>query len=85
MDLPIASLMIEGFCKGFEMRAKKEEEEAEEILSAIDYSALKPLCVRYDNKTGEYPEHEHEGAAVFEFFEKLKDGVENKKKKGEEK
>lgn len=75
MDIPIADLMVEGFCKGFERQAKKEEKEAEEIVNAINSDALKTLCTRYDNKTGEYPEHEHEGAAVFAFFEKLKDKV----------
>ena len=75
MDAPIARLMMEGVCKGFEIRAKKEKKEAVAIVNAIDHQALKALCVRYDNKTGEYPEHEHEGAAVLAFFEKLKDKV----------
>ena len=86
MDAPIASLMAEAFCKGYEKQAKKEEEEAEDIVNGIDPDALRRLCTRYDNKTGEYPEHEHEGAAVFAFFEKLKDDIEKeeKSKKGAE-
>jgi hypothetical protein len=80
MDAPIASLMIEGFCKGYEKQAKKEEKEAEEIVNTINSDALKALCTRYDNKTGEFPEYAYVGASVFKFFEKLKAGVEEKDK-----
>ena len=69
MDAPIASLMIDGFLKGYKKQAKKEEAEAEEIVNGIDPIALEALCTRYDNKTGSYPEHEWEGDAIFEFFD----------------
>ena len=81
MDAPVASRIAGGFMVRYEKQAKKEEKEAEEIVNAINPDALKALCTRYDNKTGEYPKHEHEGAAVLAFFEKLKDNVEKGKKK----
>lgn len=71
MDAPRASIEVESFLKGYEAKANEEEKEAEEIVNAIDPNALLALCTRYDNKTGEYPEHEHEGAAVLAFFERL--------------
>jgi hypothetical protein len=85
MDAPIASRAAGWFCEGFLEQAKEEEKEAEDLVNRIDSDVLKALCIRYDNKTGEYPEHEHEGAAVFAFFEKLKDNIEmeGKSKKGE--
>lgn len=79
MDAPIASLMAAAFCEGYEKQAKIEEKEARNIVNAINSDVLKALCIRYDNKIGEYPEHKHEGAAVFAFFEKMKDNVEMKK------
>ena len=84
MDAPIARLMVEGFCKGYEEQAKKEEKEAEEIVNTINSDALKALCTRYDNKTGEFPEYAYVGASVFKFFEKLKDNVEKRKEKEKE-
>ena len=72
MDAPLAAFCADAFLRGYEKQAKKEEKEAEEIVNIINYDALKALCTRYDNKTGEYPGHEHEGAAVLAFFEKLK-------------
>ncbi|MCK4825145.1 hypothetical protein KA005_55870 [bacterium] len=75
--------MAKWFCEGYEKQAKKEEKEAKDIVNAINSDALKALCARYDNKTGEYPRHEHEGAAVFTFFEKLKADVGNGKEKQE--
>jgi hypothetical protein len=81
MDAPIANLMLKGLLKGYEKQAKKEEKEAEELVARIDSNALYALCIRYDNKTGEYPEHEHEGASVFEFFEKMKEEVKERMKK----
>ena len=83
MDAPLAAKCIEGFLAGFERQAKKEEKEAEEIVHTINLDALKALCTRYDNKTGEYPEHEHEGAAVLAFFEELKIDVEKRKNENE--
>ena len=79
MDAPIASRIVEWFCEGYEKQAKKEVKEAEDIVNRINPDALRMLCTRYDNKIGGYPEHEHEGAAVFEFFEKLKANVESEK------
>ena len=84
MDAPIASLMMEGFCKGFERQAKKEEKEAKTIIAGINPALLQALCTRYDNKIGEYPEHRHEGEAVLKFFSRLKKEVKNMKKKDEE-
>lgn len=81
MDAPIASLAEKWFCEGYENQAKKDEEEAEEIVDGINYEALKALCTRYDNKIGEYPEHEHEGAAVLDFFERLRDHCRKKEVK----
>ena len=85
MDAPIADLMIKGFLKGYEKQAKKQEKEAEDLVKRIDSNALYTLCIRYDNETGEYPEHEHEGASVFEFFEEMKEEVKERTKKDEEK
>lgn len=79
MDAPIASLIAKYFCIGYGAQAKKEEEEAVKIVNEISYDALKALCKRYDNKSGDYPEHEFEGAAVLAFFEKLRDDVKMKK------
>lgn len=81
MDTPIADLMLNRLLKGYEKQAKKEEKEAEELVTRIDINALCALCIRYDNKTGEYPGHEHEGASVFEFFEKLKEEVKERMKR----
>lgn len=82
MDAPIASLMIDRFLKGYEKQAKKEEKkEAEEIVNTINSDALKALCTRYDNKTGEFPEYAYVGASVFKFFEELKTDVEKEKEK----
>jgi len=80
MDAPLAAKCIEWFLAGYEKQAKKEEKEAEVIVHTINLDALKALCTRYDNKTGEYPKHEHEGAAVLAFFEKLKIDVEKRRK-----
>ena len=79
MDAAIASLMVDGFLKGYEKQAKKEENEAEEIVNGINRDALKTLCTWYDNKTGEFPEYAYVGASVFKFFEKLKADVEKRK------
>lgn len=83
MDAPIASLMAKAFCRGYEMQAKKDEKEAKDIVNAMNSDVLKALCTRYDNKAGSYPEHEHDGAAVFAFFEELKDNVEKKEMKND--
>lgn len=85
MDGPIATLMMKSFREGYEKQVKKEEEEAKDIVKGIGPDALEALCARYDNKTGSYPEHEWEGDAIFEFFEKLKSDVEKRKNKNEEK
>jgi hypothetical protein len=84
MDAPIASLMMRGLLKGYENRAKKEDEEAEDLVRRIDTDALKKLCARYDIKEGDYPEHEYEGAFVFEFFEKMKREVEGRRRRNAE-
>jgi hypothetical protein len=83
MDTPIANLMMEGLLIGYERQAKKEEKEAKAIIAGINPVLLQALCTRYDNKTGAYPEHEHEGAAVLEFYELLKKEVKNMKKTDE--
>lgn len=84
MDRPIADLMMRGFLKGYEKQAKKEDEEAEDLVRRIDTDALKKLCARYDIKEGNYPEHEYEGAFVFEFFEKMKREVEERRRRNAE-
>lgn len=81
MDAPIASLMAKFFCKGYEKQAKKEEEEAKDIVNSVNPDILLALCTRYDNKTGTYPGNRHEGAAVFEFFERLKKEVQKNEEK----
>lgn len=81
MDIPIANLMRGGFLKGYEKQAKKEDEEAEDLVRRIDIDALKKLCERYDIKEGDYPEHEYEGAFVFEFFVKMKREVEERRRR----
>ena len=85
MDAPIASLMMEGICKGYEKQAEKGKKEAEEIVNAINPDALKALCTRYDKEIGEFPEYAYAGASVFKFFEELNADVEMKKQnhKGE--
>jgi hypothetical protein len=83
MEVPIVNLIMEGFLTGYERQAKKEEKEEKSIIAGINPVLLQALCTRYDNKTGEYPEHEHEGAAVLEFYELLKKEVKNMKKKDE--
>lgn len=84
MDAPIARLMVEGFCKGYEKQRKKEELDAEEIVNTINPDALKALCTRYDNKSGIILNRgECEGAVVFAFFEELKADVEKRKEQEE--
>ena len=78
MDAPIARRAVDGFLAGYEKQAKKEEKEAKALIAGIDPDLLRALCTRYDNKTGEFPEHEHEGAAVLAFFMELKCNVEKK-------
>lgn len=79
MDKPIVSLIVESFCMGYERQAKKEEEEAEAILDAINYLALKVLCTRYDDEIGEFPSTCTKEPAVLDFFERLRDWIEKKK------
>lgn len=80
MDAPVANRAIEWFCERYKKQAKKEEKEVEDLVKRIDSDVLKALCTRYDNKIGEYLEHEHEGAAVFEFFEKMKEDAKQARK-----
>lgn len=47
----------------------------EEIVTEIKKDALKALCDRYDRIYGEYPEHPHEGAAVYSYFLRLEKGL----------
>jgi hypothetical protein len=46
-------------------------------IAGIIPAELKLLCDEYDKECGDYPEHEYEGAAFFEYYKKVM-GVEYK-------
>lgn len=40
-------------------------------IAGILPAELKLLCDEYDKECGDYPEHEYEGAALFEYYKKV--------------
>lgn len=42
--------------------------EREKYIKSLDPKAVRALCIEFDIQNGDYPEHEYEGAAVFQFL-----------------
>lgn len=72
--------MENALTKMFRKEEKRKKMNVAEILKKIDRESLFDLCERFDKEHGEYPEHRFEGAALFVFFEGMREEVEGRMK-----
>lgn len=52
------------------LRSKMKKED---IIKGISKDAMESLCREYDQEKGEYPEHDYEGCALYNYFCWMKD------------